>query len=205
MPWTRRWIWRWGIASHSWCNAADSSAKVWTGRYLGRTRRPRMSNKFSIGLRSGHGTAVITVHFKKSITLRVRWGLTLESIHTGLVTKAWLSKWGTTTVFRTTLWYLGPFNLLWTRSNTQSCETHPHTITESPPNGMVSWILLAYGRHGRYIYTYIHTYIHTYRYAHTYTHTLSLSLSLSHTHIHTQTKTDTQFKNMNINIHIMYG
>ena len=41
------------------------------------------------------------------------------------------------------LYYFYPLSWTVTRSNLQSCETHPHTITEPPPNGMVSWTLLA--------------------------------------------------------------
>ena len=44
------------------------------------------------GFRAGHGKAVIAFRCRKSITARVRWGLALSSINTGLMAIAWLSK-----------------------------------------------------------------------------------------------------------------
>ena len=57
---------------------------------------------------------VIAFRCRKSITTSVRWGITLSSINTGLVAKAY---GGTTTISRMSLWYPGPLRLLWTVSD----------------------------------------------------------------------------------------
>ena len=132
MSWNRRWIWRCGIARHSWCNTADNSGKMWTGGCLWRARRPRMFHKFSVELKTGfcagQGMVVIAFRYRKSIAARVSW-----------------PKLGCQSEERQRfLWYC-PLRLPWTvtRSHLQLCETHVHTITELPLNGMDSWMLLA--------------------------------------------------------------
>ena len=87
----------------------------------------RASLKIISVLRACQCMVVIAFRCRKSIITRVRWGLALSSINAGLVTIAWLSKRGTTTVSRMSLWHVGPLRLPWTvtRSNLQPCETHP--------------------------------------------------------------------------------
>jgi hypothetical protein len=70
-----------------------------------------------------------------AVTALERWGLALSSIYTGLVASWWLSKWGTTTGFKTSLMYWSQVRLpcMVTKSSWKSWEIHPQTITEPPP------------------------------------------------------------------------
>ena len=53
IPWINLWIWFWGILFHSSCKTAVNSLRIWTGGSHWRTRRPKMSHRCSMGLRSG--------------------------------------------------------------------------------------------------------------------------------------------------------
>ena len=122
-----------------------------------------MSHKFSIRLRSGlhddQGIVVIAFRCRKCTTATIRWGLALSSINTGLVIKAWLSKWGTTTVSRMSLWYLGPLWLPWQWPDLTY--NHEKRIpTPSQNQRQMEWFPGYYWRHWWYLVASTHGFSH---------------------------------------------
>jgi hypothetical protein len=112
--------------------------------------RPIKSHACSIGFMSGDiaGYRIVwTVScYKQRCTIRALCGLALSSMNIGLSANAWLSKWGTTRGASTLSRYFWPVRLpsRTYKSNLQSKEKQPHTVTPPPPKAVVPKMWLSW-------------------------------------------------------------
>ena len=108
------------------------------------------SHTCSIGFMSGdiagHGIVWTASCCKKCCTIRALCGLALSSMNIGLSANAWLSKLGTTRGASTLSRYVWPVRLpsRTYKSNLQSKEKQPQTVTPRPPKAVVTKMWLSW-------------------------------------------------------------
>jgi hypothetical protein len=121
--------------------------------------RPIKSHTCSIGFMSGdiagHGIVWTASCCKICCTIRALCGLALSSMNIGLSTNAWLSKWGTTRGASTLSRYFWTVRLpsRTYKSNLQSKEKQPQTVTPPPPKEVVPKMWLSWNEVFRWCQT----------------------------------------------------
>ena len=127
--------------------------------YLSTQNVLQVVNWIQVGISAGQGMAVIAFHCRKSIMAHIWWDLALLSINTGLVVKTWLSKWGTTMVFRMSVWYLDPLWLPWTVTD-PTCNHAKCILTPSQNHRQMEWFPGCCWQHSRHLVASTHEFFH---------------------------------------------
>ena len=132
---TRRLSRSWGNCCHSCKIAVLNSSIFWHFGLRWLICRSIMSHRDI----AGHGIVWTASWCKKCCTIWALCGLALSSMNIGLSANAWLSKWGTTRGASTLSRCFWPVRLpsRTYKSNLQSKETQPQTVTPYPQNVVV--------------------------------------------------------------------
>ena len=140
----------WRNSCHSCKIAVLNSSIFWHFGLRWLIFRPIKSHTCSIGFMSGdiagHGIVWTASCCEKCCTIRALCGLALSSMNTGLSANAWLSKWGTMRGASTLSRYFWPVRLpsRTYKSNLQSKEKQPKTVTPPPPKAVVPKMWLSW-------------------------------------------------------------
>ena len=147
---TRRLSRSWGNCCHSCKIAVLNSSIFWHFGLRWLILRPIKSHTCTKGFMSGdiagHGIVWTASCCKKCCTIRALCGLALSSMSIGLSANAWLSKRGTTRGASTLSRYFWPVRLpsRTHKSNLQSKEKQPQTVTPPPPKAVVPKMWLSW-------------------------------------------------------------